>query len=291
MKLFGNYTALITPFLSQNKIDYDALDNILNLQINEKTDGIVLFGSTGEGHTLTLNEKIKILKFVKEKVHSNISIIVSILSYSTKDCKKEISVFSKYNPDAFLISVPPYIKPTQAGILKHFLTLASNSAVPIILYNIPSRTSANIEFETMKKLSLHPNIIGVKEASTCFSDIVKESNLISSSFQILCGNDNFILPMLSIGACGVVSVIGNAMPSFVHTLFEMYSFDPQLVENLYRKYEPLINAMSIETNPIPIKFYMSLLLKVKPIYRMPLCQPGPKHKKQIREIFNMITQK
>lgn len=291
MKLFGNYTALITPFLNQTKVDFSALEEILNLQIKQQTDGIVLFGSTGEGHTLSLKEKLKILTFVKEKVPSSISIIVSILGYSTKDCKKEISMFSKFNPDAFLISVPPYIKPTQTGILKHFTTLASFSCIPIILYNIPSRTSASIEFETMKTLSLHPNIIGVKEASTCFSDIVKESKLISPTFQILSGNDNLILPMLSIGACGVISVIGNAMPNFVHTLFEMYSYDPQLVKNLYKKFEPLINVMSIETNPIPIKFYMSLITKVKPIYRMPLCQPSLKHKKQIIEIFNMITQK
>lgn len=291
MRLFGNYTALVTPFLNQNKVDFDALENLLKLQVSEQTDGIVLFGSTGEGHTLTTKEKINILNFVKQRIPSSISLIVSILSYSTKECKKEIKTFSKYCPNGFLISVPPYIKPTQQGILKHFLALANFSKIPIILYNIPSRTSAQIEFETLKELSFHPNIIGVKEASTCFSDIVKESSLISPSFQILCGNDNFILPMLSVGACGVVSVVGNIMPNFVHTLFEMYNFDPHLVKNLYNRYEQLINIMSVETNPIPIKFYMSLFTKVKPVYRLPLCAPSLKHQKRIKEIFNNIIQK
>lgn len=291
MRLFGNYTALVTPFLNQNKVDFDALENLLKIQVSEQTDGIVLFGSTGEGHTLTTKEKIKILNFVKQRIPSSISLIVSILSYSTKECKKEIKTFSKYCPNGFLISVPPYIKPTQQGILKHFLALANFSKIPIILYNIPSRTSAQIEFETLKELSFHPNIIGVKEASTCFSDIVKESTLISSSFQILCGNDNFILPMLSVGTCGVVSVVGNIMPNFVHTLFDMYKFDPKLVENLYKRHEKLINILSIETNPIPVKFYLSLFTKVKPIYRLPLCAPSLKHQKQIKEIFNNIIQK
>lgn len=288
MKLFGNYTALVTPFLSQRKIDFPALEKLLNLQIREKTDGIVLFGSTGEGHTLSLSERKQILKFARERIPKNIQLIVSVLGYSTASCKKEISLFASLGADAFLISVPPYIKPTQVGILKHFTALANHSPVPIILYNIKPRTASTIEFETMKKLSCHPNIIGVKEASSCFSEIVKEGELISPSFQILCGNDNFILPMLSVGACGVVSVLGNAMPNFVHTLFEMYPFDPVLVNKLYRTYAPLINALQTETNPIPIKYYLSCLSLIKPIYRAPLCQPNAKHKKMIREILNKI---
>lgn len=288
MKLFGNYTALVTPFLSQSKVDYASFEKLLDKQIYENTDGVVLFGSTGEGHTLTLSERKQIMKIAREKVPKNIQLIVSILGYSTASCKKEISLFASLGADAFLIAVPPYIKPTQNGIKKHFTALANFSPAPIILYNIKSRTASTIEFETMKTLSAHPNIIGVKEASTCFSDIVKESELISDSFQILCGNDNFILPMLSVGACGVVSVLGNAMPAFVHSLFEMYPFDPTLVKNLYQKYEPLINALQVETNPIPIKYYLSLFSLIKPIYRMPLCQPSLKHKKLIKEIFNKI---
>lgn len=285
MKLFGNFTALVTPMKNQRQIDFEALDELLEIQIQEQTDGIVLFGSTGEGHMLSTNEKIKIFKFCKEKIQNKFPIVVSVLSYSTIDCKKEISRFSKLQADAFLISSPPYIKPTQKGLLKHFLALANFSPKPIIVYDIPSRTGTSISFETMQKLSLHQNIIGVKEASTCFSDIVKMSSLISDNFKILCGNDNFILPMLSLGASGVVSVIGNAFPKTVHTLFEMFEFDPKMVGSLYEKFSRFVDVLSIETNPIPIKFLLSLFTKTKTIYRSPLYEPSKEHKKEILSAF------
>lgn len=286
MKLFGNFTALVTPMKNQRQIDFEALDELLEIQIHEQSDGIVLFGSTGEGHTLSNNEKVKIFEFCKEKIQNQFPIVVSILSYSTSECKKEISKFSKLQADAFLISPPPYIKPTQTGLLKHFLSLANFSPKPIIVYDIASRTGVSISFETMQKLSLHENIIGVKEASTCFSDIVKMSSLISKDFQILCGNDNFILPMLSFGASGIVSVLGNAFPKTVHTFFEMFEFNPQMVHSLYEKFSKLIDVLSIETNPIPIKFLLSLFTKTKPVYRLPLCEPTTEHKNAILTEFN-----
>lgn len=288
MELFGNFTALVTPMKNQRQIDFDALNELIEIQKKEQTDGIVLFGSTGEGHTLSSKEKIKILNFCKEKIQHAFPIIVSILSFSTTECKKEISQFSKLGADAFLISPPPYIKPSQNGLLKHFKMLADFSPVPIILYNIQSRTGVSIEFETMKKLSTHKNIIAVKEASTCFSDIVKESELISDNFKILCGNDNFILPMLSVGACGVVSVLGNAFPKTVHTFFEMFKFDPDFVFSLFEKFSPLIDVLSIETNPISIKFLLSLFTRVKPILRMPLTPLASEHRQRILTIFNNV---
>ncbi len=290
MKLFGNFTALVTPMKNQRQIDFEALDELLEIQIREKTDGVVLFGSTGEGHTLSINERVKIFNFCKQKIQQRFPIIVSILSFSTTECKKEISKFSKLHADAFLISPPPYVKPTQEGLLKHFFTLANFSPLPIIVYDIPSRTGVSISFETMKKLSLNKNIVGVKEASTCFSDVVKMSSLISENFQILCGNDNFILPMLSIGASGVVSVLGNAFPKTVHTFFEMFEFDPQFVHALFNKFSKLIDVLSIETNPIPIKFFLSLFTKTKPVYRLPLCKPSKEHQAEILKIFGTFEQ-
>lgn len=288
MELFGNFTALVTPMKNQRNIDFVALEELLEIQKREQTDGIVLFGSTGEGHTLSTNEKIKIFKFCKEKIQHNFPIIVSILSFSTSECKKEISRFSKLGADAFLISPPPYVKPTQIGLFKHFKAIADFSKLPIILYNIQSRAGVSIEFETMKKLSHHKNIIGVKEASTCFSEIVKKSELISDNFKILCGNDNFILPMLSVGVSGVVSVLGNAFPKTIHTFFEMFKFDPNFTFSLFEKFSPIIDVLSIETNPIPIKFLLSLFTSTKPVLRLPLTEPTNEHKQKIFTVFNKV---
>lgn len=288
MEIFGNYTALITPFTKSGKIDYNALEDLLFYQKAYKTDGIVLFGSTGEGHTLKQEEKENILKFVKEQTFNSIPIIVSILSYSTSDCLKEISHFENLGADAFLISVPPYIKPTQTGIKNHFITLANHSLKPIIIYNIKSRTGVNIDFETLKELSKHKNIIGIKEASTCFSDIVKTCSLISNNFKVLAGNDNFILPMLSCGASGAVSVVGNLMPDFVHNIFEAFKTSPEFSKHLFYEYEQLIDCLSLETNPIPIKYLLSKTTVVKAVYRKPLCPPSLKTKKQINKILDKI---
>lgn len=286
MNLFGNYTALITPFVNQRQIDYDTLEKLITFQVKEESDGIVLFGSTGEGHLLSEREKIKVLQLARKVVPADFTLIVSILGYTTSQCKREINKFANLGADAFLISIPPYIKPTQTGILNHFTELANFTKKPIILYNIPSRTGQMIEFDTLQKLSKHPQIIAVKEASTCFSDIVRESTLLSDNFKILAGNDNFILPMLSIGASGVVSVAGNFIPKTMHTICEMFSFDPALCKRLYHNIERTINAMSVETNPIPVKYYSSLMFGFNPIYRKPLCQPAPRHKNYLKQIFN-----
>lgn len=291
MKLFGNYTALITPFKNQRQVDFETFEILLKRQVSQGSSGVVLFGSTGEGHLLSKQEKTKLFKIAKQNAPENFAVIVAILQYSTADCKKEIRYFSRLGADAFLISVPPYIKPTQTGIYKHFTELANHSEKPIILYNIPSRTGVNIEFETIKKLSQNQNIIGIKEASSCFSDIVKESALISNNFQMLAGNDNFILPMLAVGASGVVSVAGNIIPRTMQTIFEMFKFDPDFCKNLYEKFKPLIDVLSVQTNPIPIKYAMSLLLSKQMPCRKPLCEPDKQQKDLIKDIFNKLIKK
>lgn len=288
MKLSGNFTALITPFTKNGKIDFISLEKLLFIQMSYKTDGIVLFGSTGEGHTLTDCEKDNIFKFVKNHIHRSIPIIVSILSYTTEDCLKEISKFENFGADGFLISVPPYIKPTQKGIINHFKTISNFAKKPIILYNIKSRTGVNIDFNTIKELSLCENIVGIKEASTSLFDIIQTCSLISDKFKVLAGNDDFILPMASLGASGAVSVIGNFMPNFVHDIFSNFKTSPERAKHLFYEYQPLIKCLSLETNPIPIKYLLSRTKTIKAYYRKPLCLPCIKSRREINKIIDKI---
>ena len=270
MKIYGNITALITPFANNGKVDYEALKRLIMYQLKHNSDGIVLFGSTGEGHLLSESEKIKILKIAKKLISNKIPIIVSILSTTTYDCALEISKREKQGADAFLIAPPGYIKPSQESLYNHFYNLSKSTKLPIILYNIPSRVGVNIEFETLKRLSKLKNIIGIKDADTNFERILHKFTLQNKNFAFFAGNDNFILPMLALGAKGAISVIGNIYPETIHDIFEVFEYDPSLAKNLYLRIEKIISAMGQEVNPLPIKYLMSKIFKTENVLRNPL---------------------
>lgn len=291
MRPFGNYTALVTPFKKSGTVDMESLKRLIEFQVESQTDGIVLFGSTGEGHTLTSKEKSEILLLAKSLIPDKIKIIVSILSYSTKDCLKEIKQRTAEGADAFLIAPPPYIKPSSGDLIKHFTLLADQSQKPIILYNIPSRTGASISYDALKVLSLHKNIIGIKEASLDFDEIVKKATLVGNNFSLLCGNDNMLLPFLSLGAKGAVSVIGNISPGFIHTLFELYEYDPSLARKMFLTKSDLINLWSLKINPVVVKHILAKYGKISEIYRKPLLPLSKKEKKVVDDVLKINFEK
>jgi len=286
--LYGNYTALVTPFLDDGNVDFASLEKLLKYQVQNNTDGLVLFGSTGEGHLLSMHEKDKILALAKKVTREKIPLIVSILSYTTIDCAQEIQHFSELFADAFLIAPPPYIRPTTKGMIDHFETLANISVKPIILYNIPTRAGVEMSFECIKALSQHENIIGIKEASPSFDLITKECAIINDNFKMLCGNDNFMLPMMSLGASGAVSVIGNIYPDFVHNLFEIFKLDSEEALKIYKRYSHLIGTLTLETNPIPIIEALFDLKLVKPNLRAPLSRLDEEKREKIYRALKML---
>lgn len=285
MKISGNYTALITPFKKNGQVDYKKLEELVLFQISNKTDGIVALGATAEAHLLNAQEKCKIMQIIVKNTCKSTKIVAGLTSTRTEDLIQEAHARFIDGADAILVCTPSYIKPTQTGLYNHFSKIADYSLLPIILYNNPSRTGVNLEYETIKKLSTHPNIIGIKEANNNFSHIVKVSSLADDNFSLICGNDEFLLPFLSLEASASISVIGNIAPDIVHNVISEYHNNPIQSIEIFNQFAPIIEAMSMAPNPISIKYIMQRLDMCKANYRQPLCPPDKKTKIKINKLI------
>ena len=283
MTISGNYTALVTPFKRNGNVDYETLKNLIDFQLDNGTDGLVILGATGEAHLLDSYEKRKIMQTAVNQVNGKVPIIAGITATKTEDAILEARSRFIDGADAVLVCTPSYIKPTQTGLYKYFLSIAENSYVPIIIYNNPSRTGVNLEPKTIQKLSLHPNIIGLKEANSNFSHIVKVSSFISKDFTLICGNDEFLLPLLSLGATASISVVGNIMPDLVHDVIETYTISPTDALEIYNHFQPILESLSSSTKPVTIKYMMQQLGMIKANFRAPLCKPDSAVKRKIRQ--------
>ena len=282
MTLLGNYTALVTPFLINGQIDFTSLQNLVRYQIHNKTEGIVALGSTAETSSLDGYEKHKVMETVLSITENKTKVIAGVNAFSLDNALLQCHQRFIDGADALLISPPPYIKPTKKGLDNYFLTLADQSYIPIILYNIPSRTGISIPINSLERLSSHPNIIGIKEASGDMNYSTQITQFISNKFSLLAGNDNLLLPLLSIGATGIISVIGNILPSLCSQTISLYTQNKaQEAKTLYFSQIDLINALSLESNPICIKYILNKLGMIKQYYRKPLCPPSKQTKIQL----------
>ncbi|MBQ7467151.1 MAG: 4-hydroxy-tetrahydrodipicolinate synthase [Clostridia bacterium] len=285
MKISGNYTALITPFKKNGNVDFQKLEELIDFQIDNQTDGIVLLGATAEAHLLDGYEKRKIMQCAVKKVGGKVPIIAGLTQTATDEVIYEALARFVDGADALLVCTPSYIKPTQNGLVNHFKKIADESYLPIIIYNNPSRTGVNLEFDSIKELSTHPNIIGIKEASTNFSHIVKVASIVKNDFTLICGNDEFLLPLLSLGATASISVIGNIMPDLVHDVINTYHISSSQARETYQYFNPIINALSLAPNPTAIKYIMQKLGMIRANLKSPLCLPEKSVKKQIDKIL------
>ena len=281
-KINGIYTALVTPFTRTGKIDFVALEKLLDIQMNAKVSGIVILGTTGENCTIDYYEKYKIIEFVQNKLNKHTKLIIGAGSNNTQQTINEIKGYSATNADAIMVSPPAYNKPSQNGLYNHFKKIADESYKPIILYNIPARTGVHLSIELINKLKDHPNIIGIKDASSDLEYAQKLIKLQDDKFSVLSGSDSLALPLISIGYKGVVSVISNLIPN------EMNYMIQKIQENDYRTARILMNYMHdittctmLESNPMPIKYMMSKLGLIKNKLRLPMTPLSSKHKKII----------
>lgn len=290
MKITGNYTALITPFKRNGNVDFDKLSELIDFQLNCGTDGLVVLGATAEAHLLDSYEKHKIMQLAVKKVCKSIPVIAGLTATGTEDAIAEAHARFIDGADALLACTPSYIKPTQSGLLQHFTKLADRSFIPIIIYNNPSRTGVNIDFQTIKQLALHRNIIGIKEASSDFGHICKASSITNDAFCLICGNDEFLLPFLSVGASACISVLGNIMPDLMHDIIEKYNTHPSEAFKIYKHYYPIIEALSLAPNPVGIKYIMQKLDMLKAKVRQPLCLPDRKTKARINQNLQSLLQ-
>jgi len=266
----GAYTAIITPF-KNGKVDYNKLSELIEFQIENEIDGIVICGTTGESSTLTDKEKRKVIKYAVETINGRVPLIAGTGSNNTKTAVELSKYAERVGADAVLVVTPYYNKTTQKGLIEHYNAIANSITIPVIIYNVPSRTGVNILPDTVKKLSETENIVGIKEASNNFSQIAELISKLPKNFSVFSGNDDTIVPLLSLGGAGVISVLSNIYPKAVHNMCKAYfNGDVKYAKDLQLKYTNIIKLLFKEVNPMPIKDAMNILGFDVGICRLPL---------------------
>ncbi|MCM8781105.1 MAG: 4-hydroxy-tetrahydrodipicolinate synthase [Candidatus Omnitrophica bacterium] len=268
----GSMVAIVTPF-KNGKVDEKKLRDLIEFHIKNRTSGIVPCGTTGESATLSFQEHERVIEITIEQVNARIPVIAGTGSNSTEEAIMLTRHAAKVKADASLQVAPYYNRPTQNGLYEHFKAIAESVDIPIILYNIASRTGVNIEPETIARLARDcKNIVGVKEASGSLEQMSRIKALCGKDFDLISGDDSLTLPVLSIGGTGVISVVANIVPKDVADLVEAFQKgDIRKAQQLHYSLLPLVKAMFIETNPIPVKTAMGLLGMCEPELRLPLC--------------------
>ena len=272
----GSIVAIVTPF-HNGKVDEDKLRELIDFQIKNGTSGIVPCGTTGESATLTFDEHEKVIEITIDQVNKRVPVIAGTGSNSTEEAIMLTRQAASAGADASLQVSPYYNRPTQAGLYRHFKAIAQSVKIPIILYNIAGRTGVNIEPETIANLAKDcKNIVAVKEASGSLDQMSRIKALCPPSFQLISGDDSLTLPVLSIGGIGIISVVANIVPGDVADLVAAFEKgNIKKAQSIHYKLLPLIKAVFIETNPIPIKTAMGLLRMCEPDLRLPMCEMSP----------------
>ena len=287
-KLFvGSGVALVTPF-KDGKIDYDSMGNLIEWHIANKTDAIIVCGTTGESATMSDEERKVTIKFVVDKVNKRIPVIAGSGSNNTAYSIELSKYCQEVGADGLLIVTPYYNKATQGGLIKHYTAIANSVDLPIILYNVPGRTGVNITPTTVEKLSKVENIVAIKEASGNISQVAEIARLCGEDFSIYSGNDDQIVPILSLGGIGVISVLANVLPKETHDIVEKYlSGDVEESRKLQLSLNELVNSLFIEVNPIPVKAAMNLMGMEVGELRLPLTNITEQNLEVLRK--NMIN--
>ena len=266
----GAATAIVTP-LNENGIDYEQFGRLIDWQIEEGIDAIVAVGTTGEGSTLTDKEHREAIRFCVEKVAGRVPVIAGTGSNDTAYAIDLTRYACEVGADAMLLVTPYYNKATQRGLIESFKAIADASTKPCILYNVPSRTGCNLTAQSCAILAKHPNIVGIKEASGNFSQIAEIAQLTRGEMDIYSGNDDQIIPVLSLGGKGVISVLSNIMPKETSRMCKLYmDGDTATALDIQLRLLPLINSLFSEVNPIPVKAAVAAMGYCDNYLRLPL---------------------
>ena len=280
----GSYVAIVTPFKNDESLDESKLKELIEFQIAEGTHGIVPCGTTGESPTLSHLEHDRVVALTTETVNGRAHVIAGSGSNSTAEALRLTKHAKAVGADGALVITPYYNKPTQAGLYAHFMKIADAVDIPIIIYNVPSRTGIDILAETLAKLAEHPNIVGTKEATGLVrrsSDIV---HMCGEDFIILSGNDDDTFPILAVGGSGVISVVANVAPADVAEMCNAFKAgNIELARKLHYKTLPLAVDLFIETNPIPAKTALMLMGKLNGKMRLPLAPMADANMDKLRQ--------
>ncbi len=283
--LKGSMVAIVTPF-KEGKVDEKALEELIEWHIQEGTHAIVPCGTTGEASTLDYEEHYRVIEITVKAVNKRIPVIAGTGSNSTDEAIMITRKAEELGADAVLSVTPYYNKPTQEGLYRHFKTIADNTGLPIILYNVPGRTSLNMLPQTVARLREHPRIVGIKEASGDMKQVSEIIRLCGSDFIVLSGDDFTNLTLLALGGKGFISVTANVCPKDVAELFNSWEMaDIVKAREIHYKLEPINKAMFIETNPIPVKTALAMMGKIKEEFRLPLCEMSQANKEKLAEVL------
>ncbi len=283
----GVYTALVTPFDENGDVDEATLRNLVDFQIENGISGLVPTGTTGESPTLSHEEHTKVVGIVIDQANGRVPVIAGTGSNSTKEAIYMTKMAADAGADATLQVTPYYNKPTQHSLIQHFNTVANEGGLPVIVYNIQGRSGVNIETSTLLSMAENDNIVGVKEASGNFNQMLDVVRSTPKSFSILSGDDNLAVPLTIMGGHGVVSVLSNILPREMSEMINAaLAGNVAEAQRMHFRYMDLIKAMFIETNPVPVKAAMAMREMITEKYRLPLTPMTKDHQEQLQRVMN-----
>jgi 4-hydroxy-tetrahydrodipicolinate synthase len=290
MNLRGCGTAIVTPFKADGSIDEKALRSFVAWQVESKIDFLVPCGTTGETPTLTRDEWLRVIEITIEVVAGRVTIVAGATSNCTAEAvERAKTVAAIPGVDAILTASPYYNKPTQEGQYQHFKAIAEAVDKPLVLYNVPGRTAANIEPNTLARLAQIPNIVAVKEASGNLSQIADVCNAVPEDFLVFSGDDAVTLPVISLGGVGIISVASNEIPREMAEMTRAaLAGEWAAARKIHRKFLPLMQANFLESNPMPVKCVLAMMGRMEENYRLPMLPVKPETKTKLEKIAKEV---
>jgi 4-hydroxy-tetrahydrodipicolinate synthase len=281
----GSFVAIITPF-KDGKIDFEKFEELIEMHIKKGTNGFVPCGTTGESATMSHDEHRKVIEFFVKKTRNRIPVLAGTGSNNTSEALDLTKYAHKVGADGALLITPYYNKPTQEGMYLHFKKIANEIDIPIIIYNVPSRTGVSINPETIARLRECSNIVGIKEASGIMDNVTQIIELCGQDFDVLSGDDALTLPIMALGGQGIISVVANLIPQDMSNMvsaFEQGNLEE--AKRLHYKMFPLIKAAFLETNPIPVKTAMGIMKLCSPEMRLPMAPMGEANVNKLKKVM------
>ena len=286
--IFGTGTAIVTPFRA-GKVDFDAFERLIQRQLSAKADAVIVSGTTGEAPTLTESEKTDLVMCAKDKTRGKIPVIAGAGSNCTQSAIQSAKQMEKAGADAILCVTPYYNLANQLGLTQHFTSIADAVSIPLILYNVPTRTGVSLEAETAAQLFKHPQIPAVKEAANDFSKAERMTRLSLDGAYVYSGNDSMTLSLMAMGACGVISVVSNADIKGMKLLTSAcLSGDMEKARKANADLAPLMDLMKLDVNPIPIKAVLSVMGLIQNELRLPLTPISKENMKKIEAVCKTL---
>jgi 4-hydroxy-tetrahydrodipicolinate synthase len=282
----GCGTALVTPFRQDESLDEPVLRLLIRRQIEARINFLVPCGTTGESTTLEHEEYLRVIEIAVEEAAGKVPVLAGAGGYSTKKVAALAKELEALGVNGVLSVTPYYNKPTQEGLYQHYKAISESTSLPIVVYSVQSRTGVNVEPATLARLAELKNIVGVKEASGNITQMSRIVSMLPESFQILSGDDALTLPLIALGGCGIISVVSNQIPGEMAKLAKAaIDGDAKTARRLQRKYQELMDVNFIESNPIPVKYGMSVMGLLEPVWRLPLTPPAAASKQKIEAVL------